>query len=135
MKKLYYLLPFVFLAFLLFSCSPSSEPLSFTGTWEGTWEDLNCITNKSLQSGTLSLNIDSAGNIQGSIYNSDINATALISGTILNNGLMNLTYTFDIMYNARGYARIENNHFLVNPNSYENSSWISVSAYDLTKIN
>ena len=68
------------------------------GSWRGQWAD-----DDGLQSGTISFNINNAGALNGQLYNSAVNATVPIAGTIKPDGTFFFKYSYaSVSYLAKG---------------------------------
>lgn len=64
------------------------------GSWQGEWAD-----DDGVQSGTVSFNIGNTGALSGQLYNSAVNVTVPIAGTIKPDG----TFFFKYSYDGTGY--------------------------------
>ena len=60
----------------------------FEGHWEGTWDG-------SIDDGTVILDIDASGDINGTMASDNPQVDGTVTGAIQNNGSVSLTVTFD----------------------------------------
>ncbi len=78
--------------------APPSQSSPFIGTWTGGWID------SLSQQGALTVTIAADGSSTGTIYNYNYNAYGTISGTMSNDGTVNMTYAYPTLgtYTASG---------------------------------
>lgn len=88
--------------FLAMWAVPGWAQSLYEGSWRGTWADRGLG-----QSGSVSLQIDGAGNVAGRVGNGRLNATGPMTGTAGPDGHMRLQYTYDnrTVYTADGVMR------------------------------
>jgi|GEM_PF-6574288 len=105
LKKLVFLLLFSFCCFFAFGCGGdggstgggsitstlldgSSNPLA--GNYYGSWN----LSSSPRYSGTIFINISSGSILSGSLYNTSVNDSAMLTGTITSAGVFTATYSY-----------------------------------------
>ena len=120
------------LALIFLNCSSSNSSSSpFIGNWAGTWTD-----PVTLESGAISITIDTNGNVTGSVRNTTLNMNGEVGGTVDDNGNANFTYTYPgpTTYTETGAVSINSSTQLVgNLNEYLGGTLIGTATINLIK--